>query len=663
MTTFASIQTAIAAYRDGNYKRAVELCTAVLKRDPKAHSAYNVLALSENRRGRSKPALRAINKALELAPRLAGYHNNLGEIQRNIGDADAALRAYRNALKYDPKHPGAMANLGIVLAQHKQLDDAEKYLRAALALNPDLIEAQYNLGLIALTQGHAESAESAFQHILRNDPTNPDALNQLALLQTQRGDHAASYQHFTRILESNPNDCRGWAGILNSYRQTGQIERAAKRLEALPNVCADDIAVLLASSRVLAEHGELSAALARLQRAHTLMPDDPLVQRSLGDHYLSRGAAELAEQAYRRCLTLDPQDVGTLIQLVRSRRITATDDADVTALTRARERDDLSDAERIAIEFALGKAYEDLRQYPQAFAHFRAGNERRAKRQPFNLDAHRRLFNCLKRRFPGGRTKPATPAHITAPIFVVGMPRSGTTLVHQILAAHPAITGAGELNTLNIALASACGFTEQSDLADGIAALDSRQIIDIGNRYRRDTAHFVSGDGTTRWIVDKMPQNFRYLGLIREALPEAVLILCQRDPRDTALSIYKQNFSGHHDYAYRLEDIGHYWREYRALMIHWQATLGDALHVVDYESLTASPETGIAGLLNHCGLDVDPACLNFHRGDTAVHTASITQVRQPIHRNSVAAWRRYERELAPFIRALGDDSTGTDPAT
>jgi len=446
-----------------------------------------------------------------------------------------------------------------------------------------------------------------------------------------------------------------------------QAEASCRRaLELAP----DDPAVLTNLGNVLKELGATEEAERHYQRVVELEPGSAAAHENLANLLADRGSMRAAARSYRRALELRPQDAGLWWYRLAHVKQFKADDPDLDALAAALER--TTDSENLAyLNYALAKAYRDTGASDRAvFSAWEAGA--RAKRDGCDYDvaddearmaALAAVFTreCLQAYPP----EVANPTE--APIFIVGMPRSGTTLVEQILAAHPRVHAAGEQLKLS-ALVRDLGREPGTEFPHGFTQVPVERLRRLADDYadQRRQYQFLAGrihlfrteqDGLAPdidRITDKLPANFQYLGLIALLLPNARIIHLRRDPVDTCLSCYTQLFGGGQQFSYDLTELGRYYRAYDALMQHWRSVLpAGRMLEIDYEQLVAEPEPEVRRLLDHCGLEWEPACLEFHRVERAVRTASSQQVRQPLYRHAVGRWRRYRDRLGPLLEALG----------
>jgi tetratricopeptide (TPR) repeat protein len=390
--------------------------------------------------------------------------------------------------------------------------------------------------------------------------------------------------------------------------------------------------------------------LRQARGAAAARPDDDGVQAGLGNLLTELGRLEEAAKALRRAVRLAPGRAGHYGRLAKAVRFGAGDPDLARAEALARRAATLPDSERVELGFALGKAYADLGRDAEAWAAYAEANALMRRRIAYDEGAALGLVARIAAAFPAGLLADPPGDPLPGPVFIVGMPRSGSTLAERMLAGHPAIRALGELNDFAAARAQALGDRARLPFPEGVAALEAESLRRLGQVYREKVAC-----GKRRLAVNKMLGNFAYLGFIRLAMPGARFIHTVRDPLDGCLSCFFELFAEGHPYCYDLGELGRFRKAYDGLMAHWRAVLpADVLLDVSYEKLVAEPEAEGRRMLAHLGLGWDPACLDFTGREGAVRTASVAQVRQPLYRTSVGRWRRWEPWLGPLREALAD---------
>ena len=413
---------------------------------------------------------------------------------------------------------------------------------------------------------------------------------------------------------------------------------------------ADNKQAHLLLGRTLRDSGRISEAL-NIYRAFVAINTDS-IEGNLGLAFSLQDMGDMteAEKTFHKVLQLSPNSAIAFHALVFLGKNTEYTDS-IRHMEKLFHQSSTDTQSRIMLGFSLGKVYQDMERDKDAFMMWSKANKLKRSTYQYSINERINFFNQIKNvfntdllsRYKGCGLEEKTP------IFVLGMPRSGTSLVEQILASHPQVHGAGELEYLQ----EACGLIERrtnKPFPEFFKGIAKNNIEDIGRSYL--TKLLSHQKDNKAFIVDKMPQNFRFIGLISIVFPHAKIIHCQRDPIDICLSLYKHLFQGLQPYTYDLTELGQYYGMYSDLMQHWSQVLPGKVYDIRYEDLVADAEGKIRELLTYCDLEFAPECLSFHQTKRSVRTASLTQVRQPIYNNSVKAWKRYEAELQPLIKSL-----------
>jgi tetratricopeptide (TPR) repeat protein len=446
-----------------------------------------------------------------------------------------------------------------------------------------------------------------------------DALKQaLALHQAGQLDKAEAY--YRAILARDPLNA-------NALHLIGVIDLARQRYaEALESI---NEAIRLKPGRAPFHHNR-AAALRAL------------------------GRFDEAEADYRAALAIAPDYAEAYFNYSATKRFTA-EDAPLAAIEKQLQRPGKSEEDRCFLHFAAGKMLDDCERHSQAFAHYAFGNALR--NVSFDRQAHAAGYDAIIDAFNRDllAAKVDVGFHSALPVFVVGMPRSGTTLVEQIIASHPAAHGAGELGDILAIAKELPRHADREPYPRCVSRLPPAIFRGYGEAYVRRVKTLAP---SAERIADKMPRNFEQLGLIRLLLPEARIIHCRRHPLDTCLSCYFQRFRAGQEWSYDLADLGFYYRQYRRLMAHWRSVLPGGMLEVDYEALVADPAAVSRSIIEYCGLPWSEACIDFHASARPVSTASNWQVRRPIYTQAIGRWRNYERHLGPLIEALGEEPQG-----
>ena len=503
------------------------------------------------------------------------------------------------------------------------LQQAEALLERAPALVPMLCLA----GHLARRTGDLERARLHLETALRNDPEASPALAEMGALAATCSDYTMAAGCFRKMLDLGHQHADVWFNLALAQENLGQLASAAESYRRALEAGAGNAAETHARrAGVLAMNGQESGARVEYGQALALDPESVAAHLGAGMMALSDGDLEQARASFKTCVRLDPYCAEAWQQLIEAGQIEDPHDEDLQKVRALLDDQGVPAEARERLGFALGKACDDLGDYPQAFAHYRQANQLKRRRlPPFDKDAWTAEVDRLLET-SGALEARSDPEAEVVPVFIVGMPRSGTTLVDQILTAHPDAGGIGEVPFLDRVL--------DDDESTRCRYLES--LREVG----------------TRVVTNKYPANFRHLPTLRRLFPDARIVHMIRDPLDTCLSIYFQDFSTGNLYANDLQDIAAYYAGYRRLMDAWAGPDSDVwpLH---YESVIDDLENVARGLLEHCSLSWDPVCLEFERNPRPVGTLSRWQVRQPLYRSSAGRWRNYTAQLKPLIQALG----------
>lgn len=567
------------------------------------------------------------------------------------GDLASAGRLYRAVLKQDPTQVDALQYLGVIAMQCGRFDEAVRTIGQAVDLSPDDPHMHANLGNALLQLGDIGMALEHYESALAIDPNLIEVRRNLAMALLAQDRASDALREIMKAASQAPRSLEVQVTLGNILGKAGRSDEAIVCFERILSVRPDIAPIHGNLANVLRRVGRIDEAITHYNKALSLAPDYAESHYDLGIAHEVLGDRAAAEASLRKALEVDPRCSKAWRALANLQKNNLCD-ADLATIDMELESKEATDEQRTHLEFAAGKCREDRREYGKSFEHLERGNALRRASVSYNLERDQTVFDNIRRvtdaaffdRWSGVGSDDATP------IFIVGMPRSGTTLAEQILASHHSVFGGGELATLYTALASQFTLRHGFDYSAGIEAATADELRAVARQYL-DSIRALGGEA--RRVTDKLPTNFLNLGLISVLFPKATIIHCTRDPRDTCFSIYKHYFSASgHDYAYDLEELGTYYNLYRSLMSHWAKVLPISIHELNYEAIVTDVEVSTRALLEACALPWDAACLDFHQTRRPVATISSDQVRRPIYSDSVAAWRRHEEKLAPLLRIL-----------
>ncbi len=682
-----ALDSAGKLYLAGELAKAERICRQLIASRPGLPDAHNLLGVVLNGLGDPQAAVDSIGVAIRLSPRIPSYYSNLGEVERQRGNLDEAQAALAKAIELDPQSAEAYSNLGIVHFDLKEFEEAATCYEKAIALQPNFPEAHNNLGNAfraldrrteavacyqrAVTQrdGYAEaynnmaaalrdaqdfeSAEHAYRKAIQQKPGYIDAYNNLAIMLSSldRTEDALRY-----LAEALKLDEKHVASLLNVARV--QLKRGAYAIAEQAASIARDIDAENAEPHVVLadiqhELDQPEAALRHIERAVELEPEAADVRSFYGVLLKSVGRIDEARAEVRKAIDLNPK----LYSAYSNLNDLETFGADHDLLTKMdaifADAEDPESERYVPLHFAFAKALEDAGDYVRALKHYQIGTRLRRRQLKYDEAETLGFFDQIKAAFPREifENRPFEGNPSNAPVFIVGMPRSGSTLVEQILSSHPQVFGAGEIKVLNRSLGVLRDrFPSIPKFPAMVAALEPDHFRQIADTYLTEVQS--KADGAAR-ITDKLLTNFFFAGLITLLFPNAKIIHTRRNPVDTCLSAYTKLFKDDMPHSYDFGELGRYYRKYEELMAHWEQVLpAGVMMTIDYEAVTEDLEGNARALVDHVGLKWDKACLAFHKSTRAVKTASVVQVRKPVYKTSVERFRRYGEGLAPLLEAL-----------
>ena len=556
--------------------------------------------------------------------------------------------------------------------------EAERLARRVIDAVPDQPDALHLLATVARESKRADLAIDLYRRLLRRHPAIPIAHNSLGNLLQARGEWQEAIACYEAALVHDPRYTSAYFNLGRALLHMNDLARAEHCLRQAAALSPGDAQIRARLARALVEQDRQEEAVTETLHSIELDPDSTQIHNDAGVVHSTVGDFDTAREHYRKALALDPGNAKAALNLARSKRFTAGQDEDDDRIRAAARQGAAGDDTQRDLHLALGKIHDDRGEWETAFGHYQQANRPFTAAATEEVDASLAHMDRMRTVFDTGwfATRPPDAGADPTPVFIVGMPRSGTSLVEQCLAAHPAVHGAGELSAilrLTTEAAARAG-AEVDPLRTGVVsmkaamrpesaesypecvrALDGAQIAALGERYLDHLSTLAPGAAR---VTDKLPGNYLHLGFIATILPGATIIHCRRDPFDNAISIYFTDFMIGHEYSNDLHAIGRQIRGMRALMAHWKAVLGNRLLAVDYEALVADPEPHVRAMVAHVGLEWDEACLRPHEVKRAVRTASTWQVRQPVYRSSAGRARRYERFLGPLREGLGESPSG-----
>lgn len=545
---------------------------------------------------------------------------------------------------------------GLALHQAGRTRDAETLYRQVLAAKGDHAAAEHFLGLLLHQTGRSAEGVQLIRRSLRPSPRNPDFLNNFGSVLADLGRLAEAADFYNQAVAARPDHRAARDNLGSTLAQLGQFSQAAAVFRETMRLHPFHKGARIGLAGALQEMGGLDEALGVYREALAIWPNDAEFLHGLGIGLMEKGALADAAETLRHALASAPKQAKTWLALSQVKRQKEAD-TELFTMQALHRQTPLDSPDRMQLAFGLGKLNDDLNDYGRAFDYFEEGNAIRRKDIVYDAEKTRAEFAAVKATFDtaffekhksGTNNSPETNSDDT-PIFVVGMPRSGTTLVEQIIASHPLVFGAGELTILKTAVRKGFAPDRTGGFLAGIRDLPDKAFTEAGNDY---LAMMVERYPGYRHVTDKMMGNFMLIGFLHLMLPNAKIVHCTRNPAATCLSIYKTLFRGGHLYSYDLAELADFHNLYADMMNHWRAVLPGVVHDVRYEDFVLDQEGQTRALIDHLGLPWNEAVLSFHKAERPVRTASVAQVRQPMYRDSLDLWQRYGDRLNPLIERL-----------
>jgi len=602
----------INLFKLGQMRKVEQRCKELIQSYPQSAVVLNILGLTFQAQGRLKEAVQEYNKAIQLNSEYVEVYNNRGNALQKQGKLEEAVQSCNKAIQLKPDYIEAHYNCGIALQQQGKLEEAVQSFKKAIQFKPDLAVAYNNLGNTLQSQGKLEGAIQSYNKAIQLKPKEPEShFNRGNVLHKQRKFEEA-VQAFDKVIELKTEYVEAYNNRGNILKNLGRIDEARASYEQAIMLKPDFTEAFYNSGRLDVETGELNKGVAKFKKALQIKPD--------------------FTEAYFNLSVITKHD--KYDDTIRSMEILYG-------------RKDITLKQREYLAFALGKGFEDLKEYNKSFKYILEGNRLKRKTYHYEIGIDIKKFKRLKEIF--------TPAFFSShtktrnsdktPIFILGMPRSGTTLVEQILASHSKVHGAGEINDLFSLVWSIPKEMTVKEFPEYILDMNENTFEVLGKRYIERLRKYSD---SKMFITDKYPPNFRLIGLIKIILPGAKVVHCMRDPMDNCLSIFKNNFATTNYFANNLKELGQYYNLYLDLMDHWRETIPDSIYDISYEALVLNQEEETRKLLTYCQLPWEESCLDFHKTDRLVVTASFSQVRRPMYSGSVSLWKKYKDQLKPL---------------
>lgn len=650
----------------GSLEQAEAICRSLLRNRPNSIDALQLLGGIHCRRAEYAEASEVFKKAAHVQPRDPNVFRNLGFALSSQGDPSAAVEAYQRAAELAPGDAQILNDLGMLFRTLNRNGEAIAHLEKAVSIAPDQVFPRRNLAELQLCQGRAKEAIASFEEVVRQAPEDPVAHNGLGNTFALTGNASEAIAAYERAIAIAPDFAEAENNLATLLRLTGKRDEAVDHCRRAVELRPDVPETHERLGQALMARGDLDEALVHSEAALKIKPGHVPALNNIGSILMDLGRFEESIAHFEKALSFEPNHIlslHNLSDLVNQGHYTFSDEQ-IKHVAAACESKTVRPDILLFAHFSYARILEKQKRYEEAFASYERANLIKQKSlemagMAFKPSEHTQQVDSLTAVFNRDffESHEATGSDSKKPVFVVGMPRSGTTLVEQIIASHPQAAGAGELPDLaQIAM--------KPFHAGGIDHEFPHSVLEFNDdEFKARAQEYLDrldglAPGADR-VVDKMWGNFANLGFIAKLFPQATIIHCRRDPMDIGLSCFLNNFSTIR-WAWSLDDIAFYYREYERIVSHWQEVLPVTVHEVQYEDMVEEPEQTTRALIEHCGLEWNDQCLEFHKNETTVQTASRVQVRQPIYKSSRGRWRRYEEQLKPLREAI-ESVTNTSP--
>ena len=592
------VESVFALYSSGEFQKAVEVIKSLNSLYPNQPLLFNLIGACYKELGELAGAAKMFEIAITLSPQYAEAHFNLGVIHQDLDQKELAVKCYKKAIEITPNYPSAHNNLGNVYKDLDELDSSIESLEWAIAYKHDYAEAHNNLGNSLYESGRVQDAVKSFEKALFYNPTYARAMFNLSLALKDIGKKEDYHKLIEKTVQLKPH----WSDAQL------HLSRVKKYKNNDPQIA----------------------------QLHSFLNQSNLTLKDIGKK-------EDYHKFIKKTVQLKPHWSDAQLHLSRVKKY-VKNDPQIAELHSFLTQDDITLKDKINFNFTLAKVYEDIGDHENQFKFLNEANRLRKEESGYKFEKDLRLFSNIKETFKNP-PKPLTTSIIksstVSPIFILGMPRSGTSLVHQIVSNHKQVYGAGELTKLNKFVTPYLKDSENKEIT-------KQDLLSIRENYTKELS---SLNVTENIIVDKMPLNFRYIGFILSAFPDSKIIHMNRDSMAVCWSIYKYFFPGN-TYSYNQKDIAAYYCLYEDLMDFWKKKFPNKIYDLYYEELTINQKFETMELLKYCDLEWDENCLNFHKNTTAVKTTSAIQVKNKMYQGSSDAWKKYEAYLKPLLDGL-----------
>ena len=629
-------------------------CNVALKRFPKDVNLLCLSARANITLRLFEDAKKSLDEAILIAPDFIMARDTYGDLLFIQGKPDQALKEYQYTLQLDPSRThieekierAKELQIKLQTLQKKAQEDHSIISQQRLSFEEEMTQAREHK-----ESGRGKEAEDIYRSILKRDPNHVEAARLLARIAMDHERYHEAEILLMRVVKNAPDYARAWIDLANTQNDQDKHHEATKSAHELLRITPESAESYMLYAGIIGSAGRHEAAIIAYEKAIKLSPQKAGAFSSMAHHLKTIGRQDEAIAAYRHSIAIKPDHTESYWSLVNLKTFQFKDE-EIDTMQALLLKKDLSDESRVHLHNALGLEYESRKEYQKSFDNMTKCNQLRRKAESYDPVETELLHQKIITIFNAGFfEQDAADVSDVSPIFIVGLPRSGSTLLEQILASHTQVEGTYELSDLSRTMQSVRRQNPRGkkSFPESLEHFNLQQWVAIGQGYLESTQKYRTDRA---FFVDKNPNNFTFIGALKLALPNAKIINARRHPLDSCYGSYKQLFASGQSFSYDLVELGEYYLQYQNLMEYWHQVLPNFILDVHYENVVNDLETEVERILDFCGLPFEEHCLRFHETERAVKTASSEQVRQPLYSSSVNLWRNYENNLGDLIEIL-----------
>ena len=634
-----AFKNALDLFKDNNVNEALEQLDEILKVYPEDKDSLDLIILIYIKTNKPNDAIQFVNRCIGLFPQDISYLEKKYKLLTFIGDQNSALDCLKKLNKISPTIE-SIREISNIYIDKGETEKSEEIIQHFFESNKSYSELYK--GIRHVKAGRNKLAEEAYKKVLKKDKNNVDALRLLGLLAFKQNNYPIAEKLFIRGIQLNPTFKLLWENLAKCFRLQNKFQHAQKAFENLLKLDPNNLEAMGALGTIHIRLSNFDEGIVIYKNLLKQNNKNPRVHLSLGHAHKTVGNRSESEQSYINAIKNFPL-CGEAYWSLANLKTYKFSDKQIKSMESAL-KENIHDLEKIQMLFALGKAHESNKNFDVSFKYYEEGNWLHRKTLDYNaqensdsIDKTIEFFdeNSNKLNFYGGnKTKD--------PIFILGLPRAGSTLIEQILSSHSLIEGTQEHHNIMTIGRNIRSINNTDNYTDSLFELKNEDILKYGNKYINET---MWSRKEKNFFIDKMPNNFPYIGLIKMILPNAKIIDARRNPLDGCFSCFKQFFAKGQHFTYDLDDIARYYKDYERIMSFWNSIFQDSIYKIVYEDVIENPESEVKKLLNYLELDFEESCMDFYKSKRPVKTASSEQVRQPIYKSGVNYWKNYEDNL------------------